>query len=217
MTMKNSRKFDFRTAYIDILIALLMGTVVIFMLTTLLIAPITQNSAGIKKNADYVITLEWPNELDCDVDLWIRDPLNNIVSYRQMEGGLMYFERDDMGKRRSVYEIDGKEIVIDPDNKEFVTLRGTFKGEYIVNVHLYSCLKAENKLGMAAGQAIDVPIIIEIVRINPSFIVVKHIEMKMETVWQEKTAVRFVMDDKKNIIRFKNEYVSVRTEKVKAQ
>ena len=36
MTMKNSRKFDFRTAYIDILIALLMGTVVIFMLTTLL-------------------------------------------------------------------------------------------------------------------------------------------------------------------------------------
>lgn len=217
MTMKNSRKFDFRTAYIDILIALLMGTVVIFMLTTLLIAPITQNEAGIKKNADYVITLEWPNELDCDVDLWIRDPLNNIVSYRQMESGLMYFERDDMGKRRSVYEIDGKEIVIDPDNKEFVTLRGTFKGEYVVNVHLYSCLKNETKLGMAAGQEIDVPLVIEIVRINPNFIVVKHIEMKLDSVWQEKTAVRFVMDDKKNIIRFKNEYVSVRTEKAKAQ
>lgn len=211
--MKNSRKFDFRTAYIDILIALLMGTVVIFMLTTLLIAPITQNEAGIKKNADYVITLEWPNEIDCDVDLWIRDPLNNIVSYRQMEGGLMYFERDDMGKRRSVFELDGKEIVIDPDNKEFVTLRGTFKGEYVVNVHLYSCIKKETQLGMSAGALVDVPITIEVVRINPNFIVVKHIEMKMDSVWQEKTAVRFVMDDKKNIIRFKNDYVSVRTGK----
>lgn len=216
MIMKN-KKFDFRTAYIDILIALLMGTVVIFMLTTLLIAPITQNSAGIKKNADYVITLEWPNELDCDIDLWIRDPLNNIVSYRQMEGGLMYFERDDMGKRRSVFELDGKEIVIDPDNKEFVTLRGTFKGEYVVNVHLYSCLKANSALGMAAGQLVEVPITIEIVRINPNFIVVKHIEMKMESIWQEKTVIRFVMDDKKNIIRYKNDYVSVRTERAKAQ
>lgn len=217
MTMKNSRKFDFRTAYIDILIALLMGTVVIFMLTTLLIAPITQNSAGIKKNADYVITLEWPNELDCDVDLWIRDPLNNIVSYRQMEAGLMYFERDDQGKRRSIYEIDGKEIIIDPDNKEFVTLRGTFEGEYIVNVHLYSCLRKETNLGMKSGELIEVPLTVEIVRINPNFIVVKHIEMKMESIWQEKTVVRFVMDDKKNILRFKNEFVSVRTEKVTAQ
>lgn len=209
--MKNSRKFDFRTAYIDILIALLMGTVVIFMLTTLLIAPITQNEAGIKKNADYVITLEWPNELDCDVDLWIRDPLNNIVSYRQMEAGLMYFERDDQGKRRSVYEIDGKEIVIDPDNKEFVTLRGTFEGEYIVNVHLYSCLRKETNLGMKSGELIDVPLVIEIVRINPNFIVVKHIEMKLDSIWQEKTVIRFVMDDKKNILHFKNDYVSVRT------
>ena len=211
--MKNSRKFDFRTAYIDILIALLMGTVVIFMLTTLLIAPITQNSEGIKKNADYVITLEWPNEIDCDVDLWVRDPLNNIVSYRFLEAGLMYFERDDMGKRRSVYEIDGKEIVIDPDNKEFVTLRGTFQGEYVINLHLYSCLNRQTNLALAQGSPIDVPVILEVIKINPTYVVVKHIEMKMDNVWQEKTAVRFVMDNKKNIIRYKNEYVSVRTGK----
>lgn len=210
--MKN-KKFDFRTAYIDILIALLMGTVVIFMLTTLLIAPITQNSAGIKKNADYVVTLEWPNDLDCDVDLWIRDPLNNVVSFRQMESGLMYFERDDMGKRRSIYKIDEKEIIIDPDNKEFVTFRGTFSGEYVVNVHLYSCLKPGSAMGMAAGQAFDVPLIIEVVRINPNFVVSKHIEMKLEAVWQEKTAIRFIMDDKKNIIRFKDGFVSIITER----
>jgi hypothetical protein len=214
--MKN-RKFDFRTAYIDLLINLLTGIVVLFILTTLLIAPITKNTEGIKKNADYVLTLEWPNDIDCDVDFWIRDPLNNVVSYRFLEAGLMYFERDDMGKRRSVYELDGKEIVIDPDNKEFVTLRGTFPGEYVVNVHLYSCINTETKLALAADYKVDVPIIIEIVRINPSFVVIKHIEMKMDTVWQEKTAVRFVMNDKKSIIRFKNDYVSVRTDKGKTQ
>jgi hypothetical protein len=209
--MKN-RKFDFRTAYIDILIALLMGTVVIFMLTTLLIAPIVQQNEGIRKNADYVITMEWPVDIDCDVDLWVRDPQNNVVSYRFMEAGLMYFERDDMGKRRSVYQLDNKEIVIDPDNKEYVTFRGTFSGEYIVNVHVYSCIETEGtgSKGMGQGSMIDVPVTIEIVRINPKYMVVKTIEMKMDSVWQEKTATRFVMDDKKNIIRYKEGFVSVR-------
>ena len=207
--MKN-RKFDFRTAYIDLLINLLTGTVVLFVLTTLLIAPITKNTEGIKKNADYVLTLEWPNEIDCDVDLWVRDPLNNIVSYRFPEAGLMYFERDDMGKRRSIFELDGKEIVIDPDNKEFVTLRGTFKGEYVINLHVYSCINKMTNLALPQGYLVDIPIILEVVKINPTYSVVKHIEMKMDSVWQEKTAVRFVMDDRKNIIRFKNDYVAIR-------
>lgn len=209
MIMKN-RKFDFRTAYIDLLINLLTGTVVLFILTTLLIAPITKNTEGIKKNADYVLTLEWPNDIDCDVDLWVRDPLNNIVSYRFPEAGLMYFERDDMGKRRSIFELDGKEIVIDPDNKEFVTLRGTFKGEYVINLHVYSCINKMTNLALPQGYLVDIPVILEVVKINPTYSVVKHIEMKMDSVWQEKTAVRFVMDDKKNIIRFKNDYVAIR-------
>jgi len=48
--MMSHRKFDFRTAYIDLLINLLTGTVVLFILTTLLIAPISKNTEGIKKN-----------------------------------------------------------------------------------------------------------------------------------------------------------------------
>lgn len=210
MTMKN-KKFDFRTAYIDLLINLLTGTVVLFVLTTLLIAPITKNSEGIKKNADYVITLEWPLDIDCDVDLWVRDPQNNIVSYKFTEAGLMYFERDDMGKRRSVYELDGKEIIIDPDNKEFVTLRGVFPGEYVVNVHSYSCLGTNQKNALEPGMIREIPLVIEIIKINPTFVVIKHVEMELDSVWQEKTVIRFVMDNRKNIVRFKNEYVGIRT------
>ena len=208
------RKFDFRTAYIDLLINLLTGTVVLFILTTLLIAPITKNSEGIKKNADYVITLEWPNEIDCDVDIWVRDPQNNIVSYKFPEAGLMYLERDDMGKRRSVYTVDGREMIIDPDNKEFVTLRGVFPGEYIVNVHSYSCLGSEGKMtAVPPGTEKKIPLIVEIIKINPTYSVIKRIEMSLDSVWQEKTVVRFTMDSRKNISRFKNDYISVRTGK----
>jgi hypothetical protein len=211
--MTNHKKFDFRTAYIDLLINLLTGTVVLFILTTLLIAPITKNNEGIKKNADYIITLEWPEAVDCDVDLWVRDPLNNIVSYKIPESGLMYFERDDMGKRRSVYDINGEEVVIDPDNKEYITLRGTFPGEYVVNLHLYSCLSSQSNLGLPVDEPIEVPVIVEVIKINPSLVVEKTIHMKMDFVWQEKTAIRFVMDDQKNIIRTMSDFVSVRGER----
>lgn len=211
MIMKNSRKFDFRTAYIDLLIALLMGTVVIFMLTTLLIAPITKNNEGIKKNADYIITLEWPTNIDCDLDLWVKDPQNNVVSFKVPDAGLMYLERDDMGKRRSVFELDGKEFIIDPDNKEYLTLRGTFAGEYIVNVHSYSCLGADGKASMAPNMLKDIPFTVEVIKINPTFYVVKRIEMKLDRVWQERTAIRFVMNDDKAIVLFKDDYVSIMT------
>lgn len=207
--MKNSRKFDFRTAYIDLLIALLMGIVVIFMLTTLLIAPITKENEGIKKNADYVITAEWPENVDCDVDMWVRDPLNNIVSYKIPESGLMYYERDDMGKRRSIFDVSGRETVIDPDNKEYVTLRGIFPGEYVVNLHVYSCKALNEEKGLPLGAPTKIPVTVELMRINPSLVSVKKVIVTMNEVWQEQTAFRFVMGENKNVIRLMTDYVPV--------
>jgi YD repeat-containing protein len=203
------RKFDFRTAYIDLLINLLTGTVVLFILTTLLISTVTKQNEGIKKNADYVITMEWPENIDCDVDMWVRDPQNNIVAYKRPESGLMYYERDDMGQRRSIFDINGQKTVIDPDNKEYVTLRGTFPGEYIVNAHVYSCKAANEEKGLPIDAAVNVPVTIELMKINPSLVSVKKVILTMTNVWQEQTAFRFVMGDNKNVIRLMTDYVSI--------
>jgi hypothetical protein len=203
------KKFDFRTAYIDLLINLLTGTVFLFILTTLLIAPITKQSEGIKKNADYIITMEWPENVDCDVDMWVRDPQNNIVSFKMPEYGLMYYERDDMGQRRSIFDVGGKKTVIDPDNKEYVTLRGTFPGEYVVNVHVYSCKAANEEKGLAINYPINLPVVVELMKINPSIVSVKKVVLTMTQVWQEQTAFRFVMGNNKNIIRLMTDYVPI--------
>lgn len=203
------KKFDFRTAYIDLLINLLTGTVVLFILTTLLIAPISKKTEGIKKNADYIISMEWPENIDCDIDMWVRDPLNNIVSYKIPESGLMYYERDDMGQRRSVFDVSGRKTVIDPDNKEYVTLRGTFPGEYIVNVQVYSCKSPDGDKGMAAGEIINVPVDVELTKINPDLTTVKKVRVSMTEVWQEQTAFRFILNEDKNVIRLNMDFVSV--------
>lgn len=203
------RKFDFRTAYIDLLINLLTGTVVLFILTTLLIAPITQKNEGIKKNADYIISMEWPENIDCDVDMWVRDPLNNIVSYKIPESGLMYYERDDMGQRRSIFDVAGKRIVIDPDNKEYVTLRGTFPGEYIINVHVYSCKSPNEDKGLPVNTPVNIPVDVELTKVNPDLVTVKKVRVTMNSVWQEQTAIRFILNDDKNVVRLLSDYVSV--------
>jgi hypothetical protein len=207
--MMSHKKFDFRTAYIDLLINLLTGTVFLFILTTLLISPITKQNEGIKKNADYIITMEWPENVDCDVDMWVRDPQNNIVSFKMPEYGLMYYERDDMGQRRSIFNIDGNKTIIDPDNKEYVTLRGTFPGEYVVNVHLYSCKAANEQKGLAINYPVNIPVVVELMKINPSIVSVKKVVLTMTQVWQEQTAFRFVMGNNKNIIRLMTDYVPI--------
>lgn len=205
----NHKKFDFRTAYIDLLINLLTGTVVLFILTTLLIAPISKKTEGIKKNADYIISMEWPENIDCDIDMWVRDPLNNIVSYKITESGLMYYERDDMGQRRSIFDVAGKQIVIDPDNKEYVTLRGTFPGEYIINVHVYSCKAANEEKSLPINSTVNIPVDVELTKVNPDLVTIKKVRVTMTQVWQEQTAIRFILNDDKNVVRLLSDYVSV--------
>jgi hypothetical protein len=208
--MKNSHnRFDFRTAYIDLLINLLTSTFVLFILTTLLIAPISQKNEGIKKNADYIISMEWPENIDCDIDMWVRDPQNNIVSYKIPEAGLMYYERDDMGQRRSIFDVAGKQTVIDPDNKEYVTLRGTFPGEYIINVHVYSCKSPNEDKGMPIHTPVNIPVTVELTKINPDLVTIKKVQVTMTKVWQEQTAIRFVVNENKNVVRLMTDYVSV--------
>ena len=217
-TLRSHKKFDFRTAYIDLLLNLLTGTVVLLILTALLIAPITKKTEGIKKNADYIITMEWPEKIDCDLDLWVRDPMNNIVSYAMKESGMMYYERDDMGQRASIFHIDGKDMVVDPDNKEYITFRGTLEGEYVVNVHVYSCVDpnspadAQKALPKGASTFVPIPVVVEVTKVNPDLVMVKHVQLTMIKVDEEQTAVRFLMNDDKTIFRFMYDFVSIRTD-----
>jgi hypothetical protein len=211
--MKYKRYGDFKLGYIDFLSATLGVFLIVSLMAIALMSVIKKENEGIKKNADYVITMQWPTEIDCDVDLWVRDPQNNIVSYVKKEGGAMYYERDDKGKRHSLFQINGQVTTIDPDNKEFITIRGAIRGEYIINIHLYSCKRDdEDEIGMKRNEALvsPVPVTVEVIKINPTYMVVQKVQMTLERVWQEKTAVRMIMDDNKTVLRYRHEFVSVK-------
>jgi hypothetical protein len=74
-----------------------------------------------------IVEVRWPDELDCDVDLWVEAPGDIPVGYSNKGGVIFNLLRDDLGKRADATGM----------NYEVSYSRGIVGGEYTVNVHLY--------------------------------------------------------------------------------
>lgn len=201
--MMRHKKFDFRTAYIDLLLNILTGIVFLFVLTTLMISTKKIEQEGLLKKAEYIATIEWPLNLDCDVDMWLLDPDGKKISFNNKDGGLVHLERDDVGFRSDVLDLFRlDEIEKDIINEESMVIRGVKAGEYIINVHLYACrVKIEGSFipfQLAIRDPINVPVQFKLVRVNPYRI--EHVaNVTLTETWQEKNVVKFKMNENKSI------------------
>ena len=140
---KNSKKnnvkvrYPFRTGPVfrDMLYLLSLSFAVLLIYALIQIQPPAKKSE-IEQKAEFLIILEWDERSAADMDLWVMDPQNNIVWFRQKTGGFLHLDKDDLGHRNDKIMIDG-EVKIVYLNREVVTIRGIVPGEYITNVHAY--------------------------------------------------------------------------------
>jgi len=136
---KNSvqSRYPFRTGPVfrDMLYLLALSFAVLLIYALIQIQPPAKKSE-IERKAEFLIILEWDERSVADIDLWVMDPQNNIVWFRQKTGGFLHLDKDDLGQRNDKIMIDGKEKIIYL-NREVVTIRGIVSGEYITNVHAY--------------------------------------------------------------------------------
>jgi len=124
-------------------------------LALLLINPVTKKSE-VERKAEYIIVLEWDNDSQDDVDLWVRNPLKKHVSFKNKVEGLMHLDKDDLGRINDTLVLpDGTRQVI-LLNREVVSLRGWHEGEYVINVHMF------NK-----RTTIPTNITVQMIKINP--------------------------------------------------
>ena len=159
----NRQKYKSSIGFTDLLFNLVIGFVYLFVIAFILINPVAKKGDVIKK-AEYMIVLEWNHDYNDDIDLWVKDPAGNIVSFLQKSKGLMHLEKDDLGYSNDIYS-KGNEQKIIYLNREVLTLRGTFEGEYQVMAHVYN-----RKFTMVDGKARqDLPGVMEItvIKINP--------------------------------------------------
>jgi hypothetical protein len=143
--------------------------------------------------AEYIITVDWKDSLPDDIDLWVKDPNGEIVSYLKKDAGWLHLDRDDRGVINDKIIIDGKEVIY-PINREVVTLRGIIPGEYVVNLYLYD---------HRSNSPVEAKIIIE--KVNPSLRLVFVGDVVLKNEDTELTITKFRLDSEGN---FKSIYTA---------
>ncbi len=114
------------TVFRDVILLALSGFVaVVLILLPHLHPPVQAKEAPPPGNV--VIEINWPSEIDADVDLWIEAPGDRPVGYSNKGGRVFNLLRDDLGKFRDLTDV----------NYEVAYSRGIVEGEYTINLHLY--------------------------------------------------------------------------------
>lgn len=179
---KHNRHTPRADPFIDLLFNTLMGFSFLFLISLLFINP-KADKAKVEKQAEYIISATWPQNLEDDIDLWMRAPTGHTVSYLEKEVGWLNLERDDRGELNDILIIDGKKEV-HPINQEIITIRKRYAGEYIVNLFYYTA-KSKN----------PVPVDVRIDKINPKYETVFRRTINLNNQDQEITAVRFTINE----------------------
>ena len=182
--MKNN--YNTNLSMLDLLFLVCLGFSALFILSYVQIKEKnTKSKHDIEIKAEFIITVTWPSDQDCDVDTYVQDPNENLVFFKSRESGLMHLDRDDLG-----YKNDSINNQLQyNENREVVTLRGISEGEYVVNVHMFNKRKVEQ----------TTPVTVRLEKINPyKSIIINTVELQNTS--DEKTAFRFSLDKNGNVI-----------------
>ena len=87
----------------------------LFFLALLAVSPDSKDGK-IDSKAEFLITMDWPDNHPDDFDLFVQDPAGNIAWYRRREAGFLTLDRDDRGgandfiivKARKFYRRSGR-------------------------------------------------------------------------------------------------------------
>lgn len=181
-----TKRYHNPTSFIDLLFLCLVGFVFLLVIAFLLIMPPIDDQQK-KPKAEFLVTLTWDSQTDDDVDLWIQDPANNIMFFREKEIGLMHLDRDDLGRRKDIVVVNGQQIT-QYVNQEIATIRGVIPGEWIINIHMYR--KAYQN---------PANINVRVDKLNPRFATIADKNYTMESKGDEITVARLTMTSKGEI------------------
>jgi hypothetical protein len=153
----------------------------LFFLALLAISP-DSKEGKIDSKAEFIITMDWPDNHPDDLDLFVQDPVGNIAWYRHREAGFLTLDRDDRGGANDFIIVNGRKI-LSPIREEIVTVRGIVPGEYTVNVSHFQA---------TTGQPVGATVKVQ--KLNPIAQVIFDDKVTVDHIGDEKTALRFTLD-----------------------
>jgi len=158
-----------------------------FFIALLAISP-DAKQGKIDSKAEFIITMDWPDNHPDDLDLFVQDPIGNIAWYRHREAGFLTLDRDDRGGANDFIVVNGRKLP-SPIREEIVTVRGFVPGEYTVNVSHFQATTGE-----------PVEAMVKVQKLNPTAQVVFDDKVRVDHTGDEKTALRFKLDAEGRVI-----------------
>jgi hypothetical protein len=152
-----------------------------FFIAVLAISPDAKDGK-IDSKAEFLITMDWPDNNPDDLDLFVQDPVGNIAWYRHREAGFLTLDRDDRGGANDFILVNGLKIP-SPIREEIVTIRGIVAGEYTVNISHFQNV---------SGQPVEAKVKVQ--KLNPTAQVIFDDKIVLDHSGDEKTALRFKLD-----------------------
>ena len=184
----NNEKFKSTIGFTDLLFNILVGFAFLFIIAFLLIKPEAKKE-DFNRRAEFVVVMEWDNDANGDIDLYVEDPTGKQVSFRYHNHNYMHLDKDDLGSMNdTVVNADGSISTV-KINREVVTIRGIIEGEYIINAHYYS-LRSYDKINPKKPV---VTVRVELHKANPYSIMWVG-EKEFNHRGQEETFLRFRLD-----------------------
>jgi hypothetical protein len=159
----------------------------LFFIALLAVSP-DSKEGKIDSKAEFIITMDWPDNHPDDLDLFVQDPAGNIAWYRHREAGFLTLDRDDRGGVNDSIIVNGKKIA-SPIREEIVTVRGIVPGEYTVNVSHFQA---------TTGQPVAASVKVQ--KLNPTAQVIFDNKLMLDHAGEEKTAVRFRLDAEGKVV-----------------
>src|ERR1700751_789307 len=159
----------------------------LFFLALLAIAP-DSKEGKVDSKAEFIITMDWPDNHPDDLDLFVQDPIGNIAWYRHREAGFLTLDRDDRGGANDFIIVNGNRIP-SQIREEIVTVRGVVAGEYTVNVSHFQA---------TTGQPVAATVKVQ--KLNPTAQVIFDDKVMGDHTGEEKTAVGFKVNAEGKVI-----------------
>ena len=171
--MRESRIED--TSYRDLITIALLGFVMISILLLLFLNPPTIDDTP-ATDTGLRIEIAWPDNIDADVDLWVKAPNDVPIGYSNLGSIVANLVRDDLGN----YSDPGY------SNHETVITRGYVLGTYIINIHLYMTRTKEKE--------IPVSIVVSREKLGEKSIRLFFKKVTLRFKGEELTIIRFDLD-----------------------
>ena len=152
------------------------------MLIVLMIASHNTQTPTVKPPGEYIVTLEWNDKRDVDLDLWMLDPKKAMIYFANREDVNISLDRDSRGfvTNRQMLP-DGR--IIFSGNKEVITIRAIVPGDYVIAVGYY------------AGDLKPINFAVSVIQLNPGYKEIVGIKQHVEKVGDTKNIVAFHIDE----------------------